>query len=686
MKFESDLTAEEIRFMILNYYIRHRLTQRALVDLLKMINLMVGSKILPECFEAFKAYFPEPYEISRIYYCTECQCRMGKSTPVKGAVCSIPECSGNKFDFFITIPVAQQLRETMIKYRKQIADYEDLVRSEGISDINKGAIVQELSTKIDGKTITLSVNTDGAAAYRWSINKPCYPIFVVVNNLPPRIRFDKKNLLMAAIWLNKGEPNIPLFFQEFCEEMMRLSKDFIIQSDVYNVVVVQNCLDSVARPKLQNSTQFNGRFGCSVCNHEGKVVNGNQIRYPFKTTDNRDHSETRQLMIEAHNTGTSIKGIKGLSVFLSIPHFDIVRGFPPDYMHSVLLGVVKQLWELFTASSNHTKPYYIGTQMSEVETRMLNIRTPSLFSRYPGKIEDMKKNKASDWENMLFHYFYPIVIGILPKTYLDNFMLLSTCIFQLLDTNLTEKTIDMVDIQLKNFVRKFQKLYGEENMYFNVHVLTHLPSSAKNFGALWNSSLYPYENGNGMILGFRNGNNHPVVQIAHKFMLNRICHNDAYLNNSSIITWHSNLWSSKPVQRITFDRELIFELSETLQIDETITEREFSHHNKFTYDGVQYCTRESCKELGYDDSFIKIGSHFYHIEHVLVDRNDRAHIIGRKLNTTQIFNNMFSYKNSSEYHLKQITHNVRPCVSISIQKEKNTVHYISACKPNTQIN
>lgn len=326
MKFNSSLTPEEARFMILNYYIKHRLTQSALVDLLKMFNLMAGSKMFPECFETFTASFPDPYESSRNYFCTDCQCGMGKSPPAPDAVCPIPECGGVKFDFFITIPIEQQLRETIIKYRKEISDYEKLVKSEGISDINQGKITAGISSKVNCKILTLSVNTDGAAAYRWSINKPCYPIFVVVNNLPPRIRFEKNNLLMAAIWLSKGEPNIPLFFKTFCEEMMKLSNGFSCNSDEYKVFVVQSCLDSVARPKLQNSTQFNGKFGCSVCFHEGSLVNGNQIRYPFKETVQRDHAETRRMMLQAHNTGTTVQGIKGISVFLSIPFFDIVKG------------------------------------------------------------------------------------------------------------------------------------------------------------------------------------------------------------------------------------------------------------------------------------------------------------------------------------------------------------------------
>lgn len=214
-------------------------------------------------------------------------------------------------------------------------------------------------------------------------------------------------------------------------------------------------------------------------------------------------------------------------------------------MHAVLLGVVRQIWELCTASSNHTKPYYIGLRLKEVEQRMLSIRTPSLFSRYPGKIEDMKKNKANDWENMMFHYFYPCMVDILPKTYLDNFMLLSTCIFKLLDMHLTDKTIDKVEKQLIKFVQEFQKLFGKENMFFNIHVVIHLAECARNFGALWNSSLYPYENGNGMILRFRTGNNHPVVQITNKYVFNRICHDTSLIGNSLIKSWHSRLWHSK---------------------------------------------------------------------------------------------------------------------------------------------
>lgn len=42
-----------------------------------------------------------------------------------------------------------------------------------------------------------------------------------------------------------------------------------------------------------------------------------------------------------------VKGVKGLSPLLAITEFDIIRGCPVDYMHSVLLGVVKHLFKLW---------------------------------------------------------------------------------------------------------------------------------------------------------------------------------------------------------------------------------------------------------------------------------------------------------------------------------------------------
>jgi len=45
-----------------------------------------------------------------------------------------------------------------------------------------------------------------------------------------------------------------------------------------------------------------------------------------------------------------------------MPYFDIVWGFIPDYVHAVLLGVIRQFTELLL--NNSDQPYYIGNASS----------------------------------------------------------------------------------------------------------------------------------------------------------------------------------------------------------------------------------------------------------------------------------------------------------------------------------
>ncbi|XP_062535577.1 uncharacterized protein LOC134204793 isoform X2 [Armigeres subalbatus] len=67
----SDILTIEIMYMILNYYIRHSLTQEALEDLLRMMNIISGKKFLPETFQTFSMLFEgKTSTAQRVYICT----------------------------------------------------------------------------------------------------------------------------------------------------------------------------------------------------------------------------------------------------------------------------------------------------------------------------------------------------------------------------------------------------------------------------------------------------------------------------------------------------------------------------------------------------------------------------------------------------------------------------------------
>ncbi|XP_058449035.1 uncharacterized protein LOC131428997 [Malaya genurostris] len=68
LKLTNSLQTFDVMFMLLNFYIRHQLTQQALEDLLSMMNIIVGKKIFPETFSSFTSAFPDKYDATRLYF------------------------------------------------------------------------------------------------------------------------------------------------------------------------------------------------------------------------------------------------------------------------------------------------------------------------------------------------------------------------------------------------------------------------------------------------------------------------------------------------------------------------------------------------------------------------------------------------------------------------------------------
>ena len=151
----------------------------------------------------------------------------------------------------------------------------------------------------------------------------------------------------------------------------------LVTTRVYLDLIVA---DSVARPLMQNFKQFNGKYGCGFCLHEGEVLDkglGCVRTFPLRNDvpQLRCHSSCLQ---HAENVATSnhsveLYGIKGVSVLYLLPYFDFVNGFNPEYMHSVLLGVVRQFVNLWFDSSSHGKIYSLRKHLSEVDDRIVKV-------------------------------------------------------------------------------------------------------------------------------------------------------------------------------------------------------------------------------------------------------------------------------------------------------------------------
>lgn len=316
-----------------------------------------------------------------------------------------------------------------------------------------------------------------------------------------------------------------------------------------------------------------------------------------------------------------------------------------------ILGVFKQLLELWLDSSNHKQPYYIGRKIDEIDKRLLQIRTPQEIGRKPKTLRERKFYKANELKSFLLHYGSAVFNGVLPEDYLNHFMVLSDCVHFLLKETISRIELSHVEDQLNKFVSNYELYYGAQSMTYNVHLLSHLVESVKNCGPLWATSNFHFENKNGVLAKLVHGSTDVTKQIATKYLLKltilqssvdlneQSCfekiHENLYLVNmpktKTLTVYYTDLMKNK------FEQELVCE-SETIQSYKTIV------LNKITYNCELYETAEKAlnsfvqfadKSFGILKEIIKVrNTVFVVIERKFVEAPIQPYLHSTVLNTT----------------------------------------------------
>lgn len=176
-------------------------------------------------------------------------------------------------------------------------------------------------------------------------------------------------------------------------------------------------------------------------------------------------------MLTATEEGRSVRGVKGPTPLVNIPHFPIVWGFPPDFMHCCLLGVTRQLAELWFGSSSG-EAYYIGnpTKLGVVDRRIGKIKPPSMISRVPRPMTERKYWKASEWYNWLLFFSLPCLLGVLPPLYFQHLCLFVQAMFLLLQKSISAEDGNLADLLMMSFVGRFQILYGTQSLTCHIAI------------------------------------------------------------------------------------------------------------------------------------------------------------------------------------------------------------------------
>lgn len=187
-----------------------------------------------------------------------------------------------------------------------------------------------------------------------------------------------------------------------------------------------------------------------------------------------------------------------------------------------------------------------------------------------------------------------------------------------------------------------------------------------------------------MLLGYRTGNNKPVLQIERKYYMNRLCQYTELSSNSPIKSWVKKLWM-KDHTKLQFDPTRIYNSSDAIVYDDDIDERVFSFHSRLHINGRDLCSKDICKECNYDDSWVEINGKFYCISLILCDRNHSVYIIGQKAITRKLYDNLYSFDLSKHKRVVRINNTAQQCLIMEIENENKKQQFISRCKTRTQV-
>ena len=172
------------------------------------------------------------------------------------------------------------------------------------------------------------------------------------------------------------------------------------------------------------------------------------------------------------------------------PLVGMVTQFPQDYMHLVLLGVMRKILCLWMTNR------WSRTDKNEITEKLVSYRKhcPSDMARRPRELREFRNFKATELRTILCYTGLVAFRNNLSQGVFRHFLLLVCSLRILLNPVLCKKFNGHAKEWLIEFVKLAPKFYGPEICTFNMHGLCHLADEGQMYGNLDNISSFPFEN------------------------------------------------------------------------------------------------------------------------------------------------------------------------------------------------
>lgn len=528
--------------LVVAYYVRHKLSKSAFQDLLTLLNVAV-----PECVPPTK-YFVERYffcpgasNTTVHFYCPKCEEYLCNEKEIDASLCC-SSCNddeildGSKLKgsghFFLVNPIRDQLTTflqngnlapLLFENRKP---FQPGTKGEiTTGDCYQSERVQSFLNE-SPYNFTMTFNADGVKLHE-SSPQSLWPILCSINELE---YVQKPNYVcMSTLYCNQNKSPREALLKMFVEETRQLRNEGFQWIDVdggkrVSKVMFLLCVaDAPARALLANMTQYNGEFGCGHCFNPGtraRTGRGSMQAYPLAHPIPLDRDE-ESLIRDADaavQEGVAVNGVKGPSSVCLIPGFDAAKGFVPDVMHCLFLGLSKQFLNLW--KSQRSQGYYVQQLEKLLDAVIVSVHPPDDLPRIVRPVESHGRMwKSNEHKAFLLLYSAVALKNLLPPIYYKHWLLLVNAYLILLQIQVTDQDVETADLLLIKFVFDTEKLYGLKALTYNLHLQTHIVTTVRNWGLPWAYSAFLYEGVGGDLKKLFHGTKHVSKQIFQNFLI-----------------------------------------------------------------------------------------------------------------------------------------------------------------------
>lgn len=316
------------------------------------------------------------------------------------------------------------------------------------------------------------------------------------------------------------------YLEELISELVELENNNFMGKVVKIGIFI---FDAVASAFIRGVVPHNSYKSCPKCTTTGSYHS--RMCYPSMNCSKRTNISFRN-RDDPHHHKDTFKAPN--STPLEALNIDVINACPNDYMHLILLGVVKKFLKIILKKMNIPTNVLLRTKLnetnvSEIEkcTALARLYQPSDFSRKIRTLEYISFFKATELRTFLcYHGIVVLKDNINPNLY-ECFKFLHCAVTICLSNKLIDIFLPLAEELFNTFIQLFIKLFGENMVSYNVHNLQHVVADVRLYGRLDNSSAFEYESFLGKLKKLVHSGKHPLQEVSNRL----IEHTDNVLEN-----------------------------------------------------------------------------------------------------------------------------------------------------------